>query len=148
MLEEIIAFFVLLLGLAVACVIRGEWSPSLIRAREAVPFDRNKPSLPFPLFPYILVRSVPVFQVFHFCPLVRGMVSIQISCTCRAHLTLLNIGDVKHTVFQIRLRRSLHRDTLFASRRKVSMGPYLYRPTRRRHTPTDPKTPLEANISS
>lgn len=105
MLEEIIAFFVLLLGLAVACVIRGEWSPSLIRVREAVPFARNKPSLSFPLFPHILVRSAPVFR---FCPLVRVMVSIRISCTCRAHLTLLDIGDVKHTVLQIRLRRSLH----------------------------------------
>jgi len=76
------------------------------------------------------------------------MVSIQLPCTRHAHLTLLNIGDVKQTVLQIRLRRSLHRDTLFASRRKVSMGAHLHRRTRRRHMATHAKTAFEADISS
>jgi hypothetical protein len=118
--------------------------PSLIRVREAV-----RPTL-------TLLSSLPSYprpfcvsaHCLYFCLLLRVMVSLHLACTSFPELTLLSIGDVKHTVLQIRLRRSLHRDSLFASRRKVSMGAHLYRRTRRRHTATDAKTAFEADISS
>ena len=58
------------------------------------------------------------------------------------------IGNSRHTVPQVRLRRSLHRDTLFASGRKISMGAHLYRRTGRRDTTTDAKITFEADIPS
>ncbi|KAI0302313.1 hypothetical protein B0F90DRAFT_205035 [Multifurca ochricompacta] len=53
-------------------------------------------------------------------------------------LSLQHHGNVKHTVFQVRLRRSLHRDTLFASGRKVSVPS---RPTSRHGTYRESQAP-------
>ena len=59
---------------------------------------------------------------------------------------MLNTGNVKHTVLQVRLRRSLYRDTLFAPGRKVSMGAHLYRLKWRCDTTTDTESVIEADI--
>jgi hypothetical protein len=61
-----------------------------------------------------------------------------------------NIGNDRHTVLKVRLRRSLHRDTLFAPGRKVSMGARFYRRARRRNTTADGDAEIafEADIPS
>ena len=130
-----------------------------IRLAIANPCPSNqfivKPSLSFSLFSHILPPVLRQCTLTSFLPSspCHGenlLNTLHSACTSFLELTLLNIGDVKHTVLQIRLRRSLHRDTLFASRRKVSMGAHLYRRTRRRHTATYAfaKTAFEADISS
>jgi hypothetical protein len=120
--------------------------PSLIRLRQPVHPTHHSPFLSPPISSSVL-RQCTLISFLPFSPCHgERLNSLHPACT----LTLLNIGDVKHTVLQIRLRRSLHRDTLIASRREVSMGAHLYRCTRRRHTATYayPKTAFETDISS
>lgn len=131
--------------------------PSLIRAKQ-FRLLQVRPSLAFPFFLPPYPRRFCIFVSLFCFTLIRVMVSICLApgVHISLELTLFNTGDVKHTVLQVRLRRSLHRDTLFASGRKVSMGAHLYRRTRRRHTTTDAKIAFdfdfdfnfEADISS
>ena len=110
-------------------------------------YNVHSPLLSLPPCPRRFCDSVAFSSFLPLLLQFSVMVSI-LPCTRRTYLTLLSIGVVKHTVLQVRLRRSLHRDTLFASGRKISMGTHLHRPARRRHKTTDAKIAFEAGISS